>query len=466
MASRRAQEVAKAPSKRLRSRWVTTGAALLRGFLALGILAAGFGYGFAAKTLDLWPAQQLRRIAGSTVGRSILARLLPVEAPDDAAWRELSTPSASRATVDVESEMAQLEALGYAAASADAPDRSGVTIHDSSRAYPGVNLSVSGEGPRAVLMDMDGQILHSWEAAEPRDCELSYFRRARLLDDGSLLAIYECGGLINLDRDSKLVWASVPGAHHDLDVLADGTIYVLSREARLNPSVHQWRPVLEDDDVVVDAGGRVQKSVPVLAAFQDSDYSSALRGMPPHGDILHTNTIEVLDGRLATALPAFAAGNVLISVRETSTMAVLDLGRRTIVWALSGLWRDQHDPTVLSNGNLLVFDNRGHDGRSKVIELDPVTQTVAWTYAGTPENGFFSATLGSYQRLPNGNTLITESNDGRAFEVTVDGEVVWEFYNPARAGDDRELIATLCDTVRLPPRAAGWVASGRPAGGG
>jgi hypothetical protein len=67
--------------------------------------------------------------------------------------------------------------------------------------------------------------------------------------------------------------------------------------------------------------------------------------------------------------------------------------------------------------------------------------------------------MGSSQRLSNGNTLIIESNDGRAFEVTAEGEVVWEFYNPARAGDDRQLIATLCDTVRLAPQAAGWVTS-------
>ena len=32
--------------------------------------------------------------------------------------------------------------------------------------------------------------------------------------------------------------------------------------------------------------------------------------------------------------------------------------------------------------------------------------------------------------MPNGNTLITESNKGHVFEVTRDGEIVWEFYSP------------------------------------
>jgi len=59
-------------------------------------------------------------------------------------------------------------------------------------------------------------------------------------------------------------------------------------------------------------------------------------------------------------------------------------------------------------------------------------------------------TCGAADRLPNGNTLITESDGGRAFEVTQQAEVVWEFYNPHRAGDNREFIATLFEVIRLP----------------
>ncbi|MCX7013628.1 MAG: hypothetical protein NTW86_13910, partial [Candidatus Sumerlaeota bacterium] len=34
------------------------------------------------------------------------------------------------------------------------------------------------------------------------------------------------------------------------------------------------------------------------------------------------------------------------------------------------------------------------------------------------------------QRLPNGNTLIAESDAGRIFEVTPGKELVWDYYNP------------------------------------
>ena len=43
---------------------------------------------------------------------------------------------------------------------------------------------------------------------------------------------------------------------------------------------------------------------------------------------------------------------------------------------------------------------------------------------------FFSPYMGSVQRLWNGNTLICESAFGRLFEVTPDGDVVWEFVIP------------------------------------
>jgi hypothetical protein len=59
--------------------------------------------------------------------------------------------------------------------------------------------------------------------------------------------------------------------------------------------------------------------------------------------------------------------------------------------------------------------------------------------------------IGSCHRLPGGNTLIVESMQGRAFEVTPDGEIVWEYFNPYRAGENNELIASLYDVVRVPP---------------
>lgn len=99
---------------------------------------------------------------------------------------------------------------------------------------------------------------------------------------------------------------------------------------------------------------------------------------------------------------------------------------------------------------MLVLDNQGMENMSTVLQFDPYTREILWSYKGDEENPFFTKALGSCQRLPNGNTLITESTMGRAFEVIPEGEIVWEFYNPYRAGDNNELIATLIDVFRVP----------------
>ena len=55
-----------------------------------------------------------------------------------------------------------------------------------------------------------------------------------------------------------------------------------------------------------------------------------------------------------------------------------------------------------------------------------------WEYsiAGLPGFLFYSTFVSSAQRLPNGNTLITEGVVGRVFEVTPGNEIVWEYLNP------------------------------------
>src|SRR5690606_11342529 len=91
-------------------------------------------------------------------------------------------------------------------------------------------------------------------------------------------------------------------------------------------------------------------------------------------------------------------------------------------------------------GNMLLFDNGGGSGYgnaqvaprrwSRVVEFDPVSLELVWQYGAEsgPEH-FFSGILSSAQRLPNGNTLITDGVNSRAFEVTPDKKVVWEHHH-------------------------------------
>jgi hypothetical protein len=204
--------------------------------------------------------------------------------------------------------------------------------------------------------------------------------------------------------------------------------------------------VLHDD-------GSLKRKVSLIDCFENSkQYRHILEDrFKRNGDIFHTNTLTLLDGRIADTLDAFKKGNVLTSFRYLNTIAVVDLEKEEIVWAYSGNFRRQHDPKILANGHLLLFDNnRGGLHQSGVQEYDPATMKLMWEFRGTPQRPFYSRSCGAAQRLPNGNTLITESDNGRAIEVSSDKEVVWEFYNPERAGEDRQYIATLFEMQRLP----------------
>jgi Arylsulfotransferase (ASST) len=102
----------------------------------------------------------------------------------------------------------------------------------------------------------------------------------------------------------------------------------------------------------------------------------------------------------------------------------------------------QHAPTPLQNGNILISDNGVHRlddplPFSRVIEINPATNEIVWTYQDTPVSNFFSPRMGNAQRLPNGNTLINEASFGRFFEVARDGEIVWEYVNPFFGGPPR-----------------------------
>ena len=61
-----------------------------------------------------------------------------------------------------------------------------------------------------------------------------------------------------------------------------------------------------------------------------------------------------------------------------------------------------------------------------------MTFAKVWEYsvAGQESYRFFSHYVSGAQRLANGNTMITEGADGRIFEVTTSGTIVWEYVSP------------------------------------
>ena len=356
--------------------------------------------------------------------------------------------------------MEQLAAIGYLDGYEPAPEVTGITRFDAEKIFDGYNLYVSGHGNEATLIDMAGRVLHTWTydfaKAFPDITEFhqdnghQYWRRAHLYDNGDLLAVHEGLGILRLDKDSNLKWAAANGAHHHMQVMDDGQIYVLTRTLEKNHEGFK-KPIWHDAVTVMGADGSEVKKVSILKAAQRSGIDEVTSAIGEKGDLFHTNSIEVLDGRAAALDPAFKAGNVLLSSRTTNLIMVLDMEAEKIVWAKSGSWKKQHDAFMIGPESMIIFDNNTREQKkSAVIVIHPITGEEQWAYRGTPDEKFFTQSCGANQRLDNGNTLIIESNFGRAFEVTDAGEIVWEFINPRRAGTDGELIATLFDVDRVP----------------
>lgn len=382
-------------------------------------------------------------------------------------WMEVPHDVEQGLTAEQKAEFKRLLSIGYLSGSSPIPANTGVVVYDASETWDGLNFYTSGHFPGAMLMDMQGNILHEWEHGvvdawntmpgeeRPKSVKSGgFWRRAHLFENGDVIAIFDWIAMIKVDKDSNLKWARFAGFHHDLEILEDGTIVTLVRKARIVPRYHPELPILEDFIVVLDSEGNELKRVSLLEAIERSSHTYLLDKLDESGDIFHTNTVEVLDGSLADQIPGFDAGNVLLTIRQIGCIVVVDLELGEVVWSFDGHWKMPHQATVLPNGNILIFDNRGNRGYSQVIEFDPVTRSAPWIYRGPEPKDFGSMECGSNQRLPNGNTLVTETDRGKAFEVTPEGKIVWKYLNPmhARKREDGPLdyIASLFEVLRLP----------------
>jgi hypothetical protein len=355
----------------------------------------------------------------------------------------------------------------WAAPSVREPGVVGLSKFDPTRAFDGYTVYTPiAPGYPIRLIDMQGNTVHEWhlptaELQGPREDGLSLtpgekitIAYPRVLPDGSLLLVLGVPpfytpwgmGIVKLDKDSNLVWKYLRQAHHDLDTSPAGHIYGLTHSVVYEPWPGLERiktPFIDDQVVELDANGKEIRIASVLAAVQNSPYEALLqfaRTDWPKGDLLHVNSVTYLNEKAASFFPGAEAGNVLLSLRQIGVIAIMDIEEVTIRWALRGPWHAQHDPDVLDDGNMLIFDNRGdikNGGGSRIVEFDPRSMEILWEYPGDNDERLYSSIYGSQQRLPNGNTLISESNNGRLLEITRDGDIVWDYRIPERKTNNK-----------------------------
>ncbi|MFB6262362.1 MAG: arylsulfotransferase family protein, partial [Bradymonadaceae bacterium] len=248
------------------------------------------------------------------------------------------------------------------------------------------------------------------------------------------------------------LWRAPVRGHHDVDVLEDGSVLTLA---------HRWRTlsrdpagrfasdsgrILEDFVVRLSATGEVLGRYSLVDALVESP---ARRVVVPwfqrheSWDALHANGVAMIGEDFAEHHAFAEAGQVLVSMRSLYAIGLLDLQEKRFTWLARGGWVAQHDPDPLPNGRIMLFDNGGHpgpEGVSRILEFDPGSKRVTWSFPGTDAHPLVSGGHGGQTQLPNGNVLIAESAEGRLIEVTREGRVVWSYDHPVRAGSTGAIL--------------------------
>ena len=331
-------------------------------------------------------------------------------------------------------------------------------------------------------------ILHTWshQAYQPRpeDDPPKYLRgwnHVELDADGNLFAVVPLRALLMVTPESELRWSCAVAAHHDLAFNDTGAILVLSEAMRRVVAGGQGHVVQDNLVTAVDPdsgavtgetslydvlrtdqhlrrliddsimrrsqefrrgwpgsdGGPAAvleeetREIPGTASYYDERRRvlQRLRDLPGKPcDVMHANTLAVLD---AHPEGVWQRGDVMVCLRELDTIAAVDLAGGAVRWWWgAGELSGPHQPSMLPDGRVLIFDNGVSLGRTRLLVVDPSTCTVVWSWSADPPKSFFCPLAGGCERLPDGNLLVTDSTRGGVFELTLDGRVVWRMTLP------------------------------------
>jgi len=111
----------------------------------------------------------------------------------------------------------------------------------------------------------------------------------------------------------------------------------------------------------------------------------------------------------------------------------------------------QHDASWINKGcpgegDILVFNNGANRPGSHYSTVDQITPPVnengeyylepdsaygpadqTWIYTANPPTSFYASHISGAWRLPSGNTLVTNGETGKIFEITPEGSTVWQY---------------------------------------
>ena len=317
-----------------------------------------------------------------------------------------------------------------------------------------------------VQVDWDGNVV--WE-----------YKNNQLIEDPGYESEWMARQHHDFQREGNTVGYYVPGMEAKVD---SGNTLILTHTDVTNPSI-SLHTLIDDRIIEVDWEGNIVWEWKCSDHFDELGFDEAAKNCIARnpnltacgkGDWMHINSMSVLGPNkwYDAGDERFNPENIIIDGRCTNIIAIIEKKTGNLVWKLGpdytqgkakeiGQIIGQHHAHMIPQGlpgagNIMIYDNGGWAGYgapnpssptgnnnalrdySRVLEIDPVRMEIVWKVEPKDlgymqpfiADHFYSCYISSAQRLPNGNTLITEGSDGRLFEITHDHEIVWEYHSP------------------------------------
>ena len=302
-----------------------------------------------------------------------------------------------------------------------------------------------------------GEVLHTWTpdggallADASRDSvhptywawDAAHFRQIHpvALENGDLIVKDHNSPLYRIDACARRVWMNdTEMFHHSSEMASDGTLWVPSN---IEPPIVKGVPrdFFDDGIAQVSQDGQVifQKSVADILLRQGYAHLLFSNGMY-NQDPIHMNDIQPVPGDG----PYWKKGDVFLSLRNISTIALYRPSEDRMVWMKSGPWISQHDVDVLDDHRISVYDNNAQDrggityfdGPSDIAVYDFATDTVTFPWAkamaAVPVKTAFA---GEFTALPGGYAIVEDVTNARFLIFAPDQTIAAEYMNRAEDG--------------------------------
>jgi hypothetical protein len=355
-----------------------------------------------------------------------------------------------------------------------------VPTHRPNATQPGLTL-INGIGAKNQLMmrviDADGSTVQDWEidwykmwpnpthlhkSLLPKRKPAALIHGIKLMPNNDVVFNFEHLGALRVNACSEVVWRLPYITHHSIFQDDNGDLWITANRyhtKKMRDYPHLKVPRLEPTVIRISPEGELLEEFSVLDMIADADLRGYLfqgtkdnfgNAQKRREDLIHLNDVEVFSSDMTPGF--FQPGDIMLSLRNLNSIAVLDGSTRQIKYWRMGGWVWQHDPDFIDGNRISVYDNNNSfgtsiEGHSRIVVVDARTDKTEIRYPRKGSRKFFSGAMGKHQILENGNLLITETMNGRAFEITAEDKVVWEYLNIVEPGKKK---AILQEATRLP----------------